>query len=314
MIENTSSGSLEASIQRQQIDENRVGIEITASGDLSQPDDPQQVVLIDDTTILNSDEEGLMATADSLGNQQISFTNGQIDDNGADGVLMQSFNSGSQEFTIAQSTITGNAGHGLRFQVGVLNGSTTAAQESFIVDNDIRNNAGDGISIEANEVSAQEFAITDNRITNNGGAGIRAVANNLSFQEFVTDDVNDSFGLSGNTIANNGDIGIELVANNRATLVADIVSNTLSDNETNGANPDLTVTATANTVDTCVVLQSNVSATGIQLDSNNTGTVSSFFQVGELTTLSTRNIGGITLLPDATAFTDLGGVTSCFNS
>lgn len=313
LIENSASGSLEAAIRRHQLEDNRVGIEILATGDLTTLDDPGQIVDIEDTNILNSTEEGILAIAERLGNQQISFVDGQVEDNGTDGARVESFNSGSQEFTISNSTITGNAGHGLRFQVGVLNGSTTAAQENFITNNDISNNAGDGISIEANEVTAQEFAITDNTITNNGGAGIRGVANNQGFQEYVTDPDNDSFGLSGNTISNNGDVGIELVANDRSTLIADIVSNTLSGNDTGGA-PDLTITATANTVDACTVLQSNVSETGIQLDSNSAGTVAAFFQIGDLTTLSTRNIGGITLLPDTTAFTDLGGVPSCFES
>ncbi len=312
-IENTVSGSLEAAIQRHQIENNRVGIEILAFGDLTQLEDPLQEVEIEDTVIRNSADEGLVAIADSLGNQQTTFLNGDIINNGADGVRVQAFNAASQEFTIRGSRITGNAGSGLRFDVGVLNGSTTAAQENFITDNTISNNAGDGITITANEVSAQEFAITDNTITNNGGAGIRAVTNNLGFQEFVTDPDNDSFGLSGNTIANNGDVGIELVANDSATLVADIVNNDITNNETAGA-PDLTVTATANTVDACTVLNGNASTTGIQLDSNTSGLVNAFFQVGDLSTLSLRNVGGITLLPDTDAFTDLGSVPSCFEN
>ncbi|MEL6224972.1 MAG: right-handed parallel beta-helix repeat-containing protein [Cyanobacteria bacterium J06627_8] len=313
LIENRASGSLDAAIRRHQITNNRVGIEIIAQGDLTTLEDPAQIINIEETSILNSTEEGLFATADSFGNQQISFVDGQIENNGADGARLESFNRGSQEFTLSNSTVLDNAGNGLRFQVGVLNGTTTAAQESFIIGNTISNNAGDGISIEANEITAQEFAITDNTITDNGGAGIRGIANNLGFQEYVTDPDNGSFGLSGNIITNNGDVGIELVANNTATLVADIVNNELSGNETNGG-PDLTVTATANTVDACTVVNGNTSATGIQLDSNSNSTVAAFFQVGDLTTLSTRNIGDITLLPDSSAFTDLQGVPSCFDS
>lgn len=313
LIQNRTSGSLEVAIQRNQLDTNRVGLEVAASGDRNTLDDPLQIVDIQDTTIRNSIEEGLLATAASLGNQQISFTNGSIEGNGAEGVLVQATNVGSQELTVEDSTVSQNASHGIRAVAGVLNGSTTAAQELFIRRNTITNNDGDGISIEANEVTAQEFGITDNVIQNNGGAGIRAIANNVSFQEYVTDADNDSAGISGNIISNNGDVGIELEANNSATLVADIQNNTLSSNET-GGNPDLTVSSTANTVDVCVVLDNNISTTGIQLDNNSLETVSGLFEVGNLNTVSARNTGGVAFLPALSTFTDRSGISSCFDS
>jgi hypothetical protein len=311
-IENTFSGSLEASIQRHQLTNNRVGIEILASGNRTTLEDPAQFVEIADTSIIGSTDDGIIVTGTDLGNQIISITNSTIATNGADGIRVEAFNSASQEFSLATSTVTENAGNGLRFQVGIFNGATTAAQENFIQSNTITDNGGDGISIEANEVTAQEFAITGNTISGNDGAGIRAVANNVSFQEFVTDPANASFGLSNNVITNNGDVGIELVANNASTLIADIIDNKLSGNETGGTE-DLTMTTTSNSVDACVILDGNVSTTGIQLDNNSGALVSSLFEVGALSTLSTRNAGGITLLPDTSAFTDLGQVTSCFN-
>ncbi|MEO0488123.1 MAG: right-handed parallel beta-helix repeat-containing protein [Cyanobacteria bacterium J06659_2] len=312
LIENTVNGSLDAVVQRHQIENNRVGIEIRTMGDGSDLDNALQLVSIEETSVSDNTEEGIVAIADDQGSQILSFTDGEIENNGADGLQVSGFNSAAQEFSISGSTIAGNDGHGLRFQAGVTDGTTTTAQEIFIVDNTISNNANDGISVESNEVVAQEIAITNNIITNNGGAGIRGIANNLSFQEYVTEPGNDTFGIRGNTISNNGDIGIQLIGNNRSTLVADIANNEFSGNG-NGA-PEVTIEATANTVDVCTVLNGNVSSTGIQLDNNSSSTTIALFEVGNLTTLATRNIGGITLLPDTSAFTDLGDVSSCFDS
>lgn len=309
-IQNTTTGAVEASIQRQELENNRVGIEIVASGDLTQNLDPQQIVDIDETSIRNSREQGLAIAADSLGNQVIAFRNGEITDNGAEGLRVVATNVGSQEMTMEDSTISSNNDDGIRVQAGTLDGTSTAAQEVFIRRNQITNNGGDGISIESNEVAAQEFAIDDNQITGNGGAGIRGVANNVSFQEYVTDASNDSLGISNNIISGNGDQGITLDANDSATLVADLQSNRLSDNETAG-DPDLEVAANANTTDVCVFLVNNSSPAGIRLDNNQLGTPG-FFEVVNLNSVSVRNTGTVALLPNTAAFTNRAGSTSCF--
>jgi hypothetical protein len=313
LIRNSAIGSVEAFIERQQLEDNRVGLEIAASGDRTLVFNPQQVITIDETSILRSREQGLVLTTDSLGTTQATFIDGLIADSGGDGVLAQVTNVGSQEVTLEDSVVQNSGGNGIRAVSGNPGGASTAAQEVFLRRNQILNNAGDGISIQANEGAAQEFGITDNTIQNNGGFGIRAEANNISFQEFVTDIDNESFGVSGNTIANNGDQGILFEVNDSATVIADIQNNTLSDNVT-GGGPDLEVAATTNTVDVCTVLNANVSAAGIQLDNNSAGINPGFFEVGDVTTVSVRNGGNVTLLPDISVFTDRPGITSCFRN
>jgi hypothetical protein len=313
LIRNSNVGSVEAFIERQQLEDNRIGIEIIAAGDRNLRFDPQQVIDISETNILRSREQGLVITTGSLGTTQATFIDGLIANSGSDGVLARVTDVGSQELTLEDSIVQNNAGNGIRAVSGVEDGSSTAAQEVYLRRNQILSNAGDGISIESNEVAAQEFGITDNTIQNNGGAGIRAEANNVSFQEYVTDVDNESFGISGNTIANNGDVGISLDANDSSTVVADIQNNTLSGNVTNGA-PDLTVSANTNSVDVCTVLNANVSATGIRLDNNSTSTIPALFEVGDLTTVSVRNGNSVTFTPNVARFTDRPGITSCFRN
>jgi trimeric autotransporter adhesin len=312
LIRNMAERAVDVSIQRQQIETNRVGIELAVSGNPGQSMNPQQIVSIDNTTIQTSSEHGLFLTAEQLGNQQVAFRNGSIQGSGADGVFTRATSAGAQELTIEDSTIRGNGGDGIRAQDGIQNGSSSAAQEVFLRRNRIENNAGNGISLEANEVAAQEFTIDSNLIQNNGGYGIRGVVNNVAFQEYVTDVDNNSQGISNNVIANNGNQGIRLTANNSGTLVVDIQGNSLSNNRTNG-NPDLEVSTTANTNDVCVVLTDNTSVTGIQLNNNISGSPA-LFQVGDISTLSIRNTGGVTLQPNSSAFTDRSGITSCFRN
>ncbi|MBE9179583.1 right-handed parallel beta-helix repeat-containing protein [Oculatella sp. LEGE 06141] len=312
LIRNSSEGDVETTIQRHQITDNRIAIEVSALGNLTQELDLQQIVDVTDTNLRNSSEQALLATADGSANQQVSFSNGTVLNSGAEGVLLRATNRGSQEITLEDSTISGSGGDGIRVQSGTFNGTSTAAQEVFIRRNQILNNGGDGISIESNEVAAQELAIDANVIQGNGGAGIRGVANNLSFQEYVTDSANSSSGVSNNIISGNGAQGITLTTNDSATLITDIQGNTVSDNTT-GGNPEVEVTATANTADVCVVLDGNTSATGFRLNNNSAGTPG-LFEVGDLSTISLRNGGVVFLQPDASTFTDKAGFSSCFRN
>lgn len=312
LIRNAVVGDMEASIERQQLDNNRVAIEIAAAGSVPQGTDPQQIVSITDTALRNSRDQGLLVTADSLGNQQVTFSEGEILNSGAEGVWVRATNIGSQEVSIEDSVIRDSGAAGIRVQSGTLDGVSTAAQEIFIRRNQILNNGGDGISIESNEVAAQELAIDANVIQGNAGAGIRGVANNLSFQEYVTDLDNESLGISNNVISGNGAQGITLTINDSATLIADLKENTLSQNVT-GGNPDLDVVSTANTTDVCVVLVDNTSATGIRLDNNRLG-LPGLFEVGDLNTVSLRNSGTVTFQPNLAAFTDKPGISSCFRN
>jgi len=312
LIRNSTDGDVEVTIRGHQIAGNRIGIEISALGSLLQGFDPQQIVDIDNTDLRNSSEQGLVAIANNSGNQQVAFRNGSILNSGAEGLLVQASDIGSQELTLEDSTVRGSRADGIRVQSGTFNGVSTAAQEVFILRNQIVNNGGDGISIESNEVAAQELAIDANVIQGNRGAGIRGAANNSSFQEYVTDSANSSSGISNNVISGNGAQGITLEANDSATLITDIQGNTVLNNAA-VSNSEVEVTANSDTTDVCVVLNSNSSATGIRLDNNNLGSPG-FFEVGDLSTVSARNIGSIFLEPSPSVFTDKAGFSSCFRN
>ncbi|NJO52636.1 MAG: hypothetical protein HC840_28165 [Leptolyngbyaceae cyanobacterium RM2_2_4] len=312
LIRNSIDGDVEVTIRGHQIVGNRIGIEISALGSLTQGFDPQQIVDIDNTDLLNSSEQALIAIANNSGNQQIAFRNGNILNSGAEGLLAQATNIGSQELTLENTIVRGSMGDGIRVQSGTFNGVSTAAQEVFIRRNQIVNNGGDGISIESNEVAAQELAIDANVIQGNGGAGIRGAANNSSFQEYVTDSANSSSGISNNVISDNGAQGITLAANGSATLITDIQGNSVSNNAAVN-NSEVEVTANSDTTDVCAVLNSNSSATGIRLNNNSLGTPG-FFEVGDLSTVSARNIGQIFLEPGPSVFTDKAGFSSCFRN
>ncbi len=304
-----SAGSAEITIARHSLQNNRVGIEIDAGGDIAQRQSSSQVINIDRTTIQNSREQGLRLDAQDFGNQIVSFTNGSITNSGAEGILFQTLNSGSLEGTIDDSRISNSGSDGIRVVTGNLNGASGGASELFIRRNQIENNQGDGISVTNNEVIAQELTIDSNQILNNGGAGIRAVANNLSFQEYVTDAANGSEGISNNTISGNGGQGISLTANDSATIIADIKGNSLSANR--GGRPDIEVRSANTNADVCTVVLDNTSPAGIRLDNNSTG-ISGLFEVGDLSTVSVRNIGAVEFLPNRAFFTDKPGFTSCF--
>lgn len=310
LIQNDASGEIEATIRRQQIEDTRVGIEVSVTGNVLQGINPEQIVNISDTNLLNSRDQGLLGLADSAGNQQIFFRGGDILNSGAEGVFAQVTNISSQELTLENSTISNSGSDGIRLQSGTLDGFLTAAQETFIRGNQILDNAGDGISVVSNEVAAQEFAIDNNQIRRNGGAGIRGVANNESFQEYVTDIANNSAGISNNQITDNGDQAITLTINDEATVITDIQDNTVSDNDTGGA-PEVEVASTSEDSDVCVVLNNNNSATGFRLDNNSAGE-SGLFEVGDLDTIASRNIGAVSLQPNITTFTNKPDVPSCF--
>lgn len=311
LIRDNFNDSVEVSIARQQLSNNRVGLEINASGDAAQRQGSSQTVSITDTTIENNREQGLQLNADTFGNQIVRFENGNIRSNGAQGVRLQAINSGSQELTVEGSTIGQNGSDGVRMEGGTLNGSGTAAQEMYLRNNVIESNQGDGIRIVGNEVVAQEAGIDNNQIRNNTGAGIRGTANNLAFQEYVTDADNNSNGISNNVITGNGDQGIDLNANNRGTVIADIKQNRVENNQTAG-RPDVEVTASSNTTDVCVVVNENTVPGGIRLDNNSALGVPALFEVGDLAQVSSRNIGAVEFTPNAAAFTNKPGVQSCF--
>ncbi|MBW4466594.1 MAG: right-handed parallel beta-helix repeat-containing protein [Pegethrix bostrychoides GSE-TBD4-15B] len=304
-----SAGSTEITIARHSLRNNRVGIEVDADGDIPQRQSSSQVINIDRTTIQNSREQGVRLDAQDFGNQIVSFTNGSITNSGAEGVLFQTLNNGSLEGTIDDSVINSNGSDGIRVVTGSLNGATAGASELFIRRNQITNNQGDGISVTNNELIAQELAIDSNQILNNGGTGIRAVSNNSSFQEYVTDAANGSEGISNNTITGNGSQGISLTVNDSSTVIADIKGNSLSENRS--GRPDIEVSSTNPNADVCVVALDNNSPAGIRLDNNSTG-ISGLFEVGDLSTVSVRNIGTVEFRPNRAFFTDKPGFSSCF--
>ncbi len=310
LIYNRSSTPLEATIANHRLRNNQVGIEIIADGTRSELLNPLQIVDIDTTQIANSRTQGLRVEANELGNQLISFSNGSITNSGAEGALLETVNVGSQEITIEDSRIANNANSGIRAVAGVFNGSSTAAQEVFINRNQIENNGGAGIDIEGNEAAAQEFAIGGNLIQTNTEEGIRAIARNASFQEYVTDVPNNSLGISNNIIRNNGSQGISINAQDSATVIADIQENQLSDNGAT-SQPNLEITVNDVNNDACIVLLNNTSTNGIRINNNVSGTPG-FFQIGNLSTVSTLNISPVTLLPNLAAYTDLPNTTSCF--
>ncbi len=311
LIQDSINDSVEVTMERQQLRNNRVGLEIAASGEITQQQGSSQTVSITGSTIENNHEQGLQLSAENFGNQVVSFQNGTIRNNGSQGVQIQAVNSGSQEVTIEQSTISQNGSDGIRMEGGVLNGSGTAAQEAYIRNNTISENGGDGIRIIGNEVVAQEAGIDGNQIQNNRGAGIRGTSNNVSFLEYVTDADNNSNGISNNIITGNGDQGIDLNANNRGTIIADIKDNRSENNQT-GGRPDIDVTSSSNNTDICVVVNNNSVPSGIRLDNNSILGVAGLFEVGDLSTVSTRNIGQVEFLPNTTAFTNKPGARSCF--
>lgn len=311
LIRNGEGSSVEVTMTEHVLTDNRVGLEITASGDVGQRQGVSQTVSIDTLVLRNNQQQGLRLEAEQLGNQEVTLTNGEISDNGSTGVLLQAINIGSQEVTIENSTISRNTGDGIRAIGGILAGSSTAAQEVFIRNNTIEDNTGNGINIEGNEVVAQEFAIDSNIIRNNGGSGIRAVANNVAFQEYITDPANDSLGISNNTISGNGDQGLVLNANDSATLVADIQGNRLENNRTNGSS-DLEVATSSNSTNVCVVLLNNTSPAGIRLDNNSVSLVPGLFEIGNIANLEAENTGRVELLPNRGVFTDKPNETSCF--
>lgn len=312
-IRNTiNNDAVEVTLNDHQLNNNRVGLEVSASGSTDQSQGSSQTVTIDTLTAQNNREQGIRLNVENFGNQEVSLSDGTIDQNGAEGIRLVAISSGSQEFAVDNSSISQNTGDGIQVTGGNLGGTATAAQEVFIRNNTIENNGGHGIDIEGNEVVAQEFAIDGNTIRNNGGSGIQGIANNVAFQEYVTDSDNGSTGLSNNIISGNGDQGIILNANDSATLVADIQNNQLENNRTAG-EADLEVASNSNSADVCVVVFDNNSLAGILLDNNSSQPVPGLFEVGDISTVAARNVGTVEFRPNQSVFTNKPGVTSCFN-
>jgi trimeric autotransporter adhesin len=308
LIRDNVDAAIEVTMNRQRLENQRIGLELVSVGDRSRDIDPQQNLTIRNTAIANSREQGLRIQSDGPGNQQLSFRNGEIRNNGTQGVSIQATNTASQEIYLDQNIISNNGGAGIQSQGGIPGGASTSAQEIFVRNNTIENNRGAGIDINGYDSSAQEFAIGNNTIRNNGGAGIQGIANNASFQEYVTDPSNGSFGISNNTISGNGGQGITLQANDLSTSVTDFVGNNVSNNQPNVDG--IVVASNTNTAKVCVVALSNTSS--IRLDNNSANLATGLFEVGDLPNIANLNVGRVSLVANIATFTDKPGARSCF--
>lgn len=281
----TTENTLTATVNGFQLENNRVGLEVTAEGDGTSF--PSQVVNIAPSNPDNT----------SLGtNNNIALTNSSSN-NTDDGIRAIALNGGSQEVRISDSLISNNGGSGIVVQASEAGGTDLSAQEAFIQNNTINGNGLDGIAAEASAIGAQELAINNNNIQNNGGAGIRATARDLGVQEFVTDSASNSEGISNNTIANNGEQGVIFNTSDFATQAADISNNSITNNNNNGgAGPDLVIAATDVNSSVCIVARNNTVPAGIEFSSETLvipGIVNlqAFFQVGDRDNVSANNNG-----------------------
>lgn len=310
LIRNNIDAAIEVTMNRQRLENQRVGIELLSEGDRTRSIEPQQNISISNTIIANSREQGLQIQSNGSGNQQLSFRDGEIRNNGSQGVSIQAANAASQEVYLDRNSISNNGGAGIQVQGGIAGGVSTSAQEVFVRNNTIENNRGAGIDINANESSAQEFAIANNTIRNNSGTGIQGISNNASFQEYVTDGSNGSQGINNNIISGNGGQGISLQANDISTLVTNFVNNNASNNQ--AGSEDIAVVSTTNTAKVCVVALNNTTLSGIQLSNNSANLVPGLFEIGDLGNISTLNVGRVLLIPNVATFTDKPGARSCF--
>ena len=294
----TTENALTVTVNGFQLDNNRVGLEVTAEGDGTSF--PSQVVNIAPSNPDNTSRGT---------NDNVALTN-SISNNTDDGVRAIALNGGSQEVSISDSTISNNGGRGIIAQASEAGGTNISAQEVFIQNNTINGNGLDGIVAEANALGAQELAISNNNIQNNGGAGIRATSRDLAFQEFVTDPASNSDGISNNTIANNGEQGIIFSTSDFATQVADISNNAITNNNNGGPGPDLEVAATDVNSSVCIVARENTVPAGIEFSSETVviaGVVNlqAFFQVGDRDNVSANNNGApVALINRGTAAED----------
>jgi len=311
ILSTTTENALTATVNGFQFENNRVGLEVTAEGDGTSF--PSQVVNIAPSTPDNTSR----GTTNN-----VALTN-SISNNTDDGIRGIVLNGGSQEVSVSDSTISNNGGRGIIVQASEAGGTDISAQEAFIQNNTINGNGLDGIVAEANALGAQELAISNNIIQNNGGAGIRATARDLGFQEFVTDSASNSDGISNNTIANNGEQGIVFNTSDFATQVADISTNSITNNNNGGPGPDLVVAATDVNSSVCIVARDNTVPAGIEFSSETlviTGFVNlqAFFQVGDRDNVAANNNGAPVALinrgtsaEDPSIFEDLTS-SSCF--
>ncbi|WP_299492558.1 right-handed parallel beta-helix repeat-containing protein, partial [Acaryochloris sp. IP29b_bin.137] len=311
ILNTTTLSASDVVIAGYQANNNRVGIEIAAIGDIATTQVPSQIIDIGPSSSDNT----------SIGTSGDVPIDNTISNNAAQGLHIRAANLGIQEISITNSTVSNNGGPGIEVDGGTLGGSSTAFQEVFIRNNVIQNNNGAGIDIEANETVFQEAVIDNNVIRNNTGAGIVAEARQTSFQEFITDSDNGSFGISNNLISNNGGQGIDLNSSGLATQAADINNNSLAGNNTT-PSPDaagIAVTANDITNKTCVVASGNTVPEGIRLSTTSVVfPVQALFQVGDRDNLSVNNnnapvqlLNSVTMLEDPAAFDNIAQ-TTCF--
>jgi hypothetical protein len=289
-IRNTTTlNAVEVTIAGYQADTNRVGIEITAQGGLvPTPEVPNQVITIGPSSPDNT----------SIGTYNNVPINNRSSNNRDQGILIQSFDLGSQEVSIVNSTIQNNGAAGIEVNGGTPGGFLATAQEVRILDSLIANNAGAGIDIEANETTAQELNVDGNVIRDNAGAGIQGIVGDTALLEVVTKPEFNSLGIGNNTIAGNGGPGIVFQGTNSDILLIEVNQNRFN---SNAAGVDLAVTSN-NATRACVMAFSNSGTSTIRLTNNASVT----FDVGELGNLSTNNNGAtVNLLPNPAAFTNL---------
>ncbi|MBD0267890.1 MAG: right-handed parallel beta-helix repeat-containing protein [Cyanobacteria bacterium Co-bin8] len=294
LIRNTTTlNSNEVTIAGYRADNNRVGIELTAAGNLFPAEVPNQVITLGPSSPVNT----------SIGTSGGVAVNNSASGNREQGILIQANTLGSQEVAIEGAAISSNGAAGLEIVSGTPGGSLTAFQEVQIRESAIANNTGAGIRIEANETAEQEFNIDGNQIVNNGGAGIDSVSRNSSIQEFVAKPEIDSQGIGSNIITGNGGPGIVVSSTNADVLLLEASQNTFGNNAS--GSPDLQVSSN-NSARTCAIVFNNTGATVLEFNNNS----SLVYQISNLSSLSFDNGGAaVTLNPSAATFTDISSRT-----
>ncbi|MEO1620541.1 MAG: right-handed parallel beta-helix repeat-containing protein [Cyanobacteria bacterium J06632_3] len=288
---------IEVAIAGFDLTNNQVGIEVVATGTVSEF--PSQRVVIGPSTdantsvgtpggtaltnsIVGSTDEGIIVQATgspttllTSDTQEVSISETTIEGSGAAsgaaGLRVVTLDGAhSQEILVENSAITNSGGNGIE----VVNGEdplgatrTAAAQEVVIRDSTIANNGGNGIDVTLVDAGAQELVIRNNQILDNTGDGIRSIAQIVGVQEWRTDSTTGDAGISENTISGNDGQAIVIEVEDVATIpIASIVDNDLSDN--NGAGPDIEITSRANPTSSaaaCLIIRDNLAPQGIQL-------------------------------------------------
>jgi hypothetical protein len=289
-IRNTTTlNSNEVTISGFRADNNRVGIELTAVGDLFLMEVPNQIVSIGPSSPVNT----------SLGTPGGAAVNNSASGNLDQGILIRANTLGGQEVAIQGATLSNNGAAGLEVTNGTPGGFLAAFQEVQVRGSAIANNAGPGIRIIANETAEQEFNIDGNQIVNNGGAGIESTASNTSIQEFVVKPEIGSQGIGGNVITGNNGPGIAVSGTNASTILIEAQQNSLGDNAI--ASPDLQISADGS-ASVCAVVFNNTGSPRLVFNNSS----SAVYQISNRDTLSFDNDGAtVNLVPSDMAFTDI---------